>query len=197
MLGFKLRVGDLLVLIAAMGIGFALSARYWSDMAKLPPVDMMYAGWSGWQKYILLGVPVLMTLSSASISLRFFRSATPHTRYIRLAGSIAMLIVVATYIISATMSLILLGLGTNGPRSNILLALWIHGTSDVPQQIALAIAVAWSILAICGQWTRSLDAIDYICRSLGLMWIVLGFVVWAITLYDRLNLPPVPHIPSL
>jgi hypothetical protein len=166
--GFKLRIGDLLALIAALGIGFALSARYWSDMATLPPVDMMYAGWLGWPKHVLLGVPVLMTLSVASISLRFLRSETPRTRYIRLAGSIAMLSVVSIYIISTTMSLLLLGLGRAGQRPDVLLQFWILGTSEVPQQVALAIAVAWSVLAICGQWSRSLDAIDYICRSLGL-----------------------------
>jgi hypothetical protein len=188
-----LTVVDAMILVGAAAVGVATYRALAEPLRLLVPGPwLLDAPPRGWTFHSALGrartiqaltIPCALSWTLALPALRLRRR--PRTPWRRLARQPGMAACLAATLgtLWALACLTLMILTWSAPRPP--LAAWMaRGLERIFPPMGLAVAVAWSVLALAGLWRPVPDAIDRVGRALGVYWMIIG-VEWTSMIYFR------------
>jgi hypothetical protein len=169
---YRFRLGDLMVLIAAVGVGVALIMSFLSDTRSLPSVDRVW-GWSQLE-WIYASVLMLMALTLGLALTWIGRLHRPVRLFSQSPGAIACLL--ASVVIVAVAYHLAVNYATERVAADMQNVFWRIGywnaiIGDPPAAIGLLILAVWNLLVNSGNWRPEPTWIDRSCRVLGVCWI--------------------------
>jgi hypothetical protein len=173
-------------LIAALGVGLALGAKYhrclsvFDSFVRTEPNNVRVPGPREW---VYACVPSLIAVTVLLWPLRLVPPRPPSRRWTRLPGLTGSYVAAsALAIASAKAAVVWPGLQHNVHFADVgmlsageTIALRVVAAKDM---IGPAIAVSWLILWLGGGWRPEPTWIDRAGRVLGVVWLVLGLAGW-------------------
>jgi hypothetical protein len=177
---------DVMGLIAALGIGFALARGYWrcvSVLTYLVRSEPSNVGVPGPREWAYACVPSLLAVTSLLWPLRLMPPRPRLPRCARSPGLVPASVAIIALLIA--LAKVLLGL----PAFRHMGGFPGVGTVDLGELVSLrvvaakdmmgpAIAVSWLILWLGGGWRPERSWIDRTGRAFGVLWIAFGIVNW-------------------
>jgi hypothetical protein len=172
----RLKIADLMVLVAAIAAGIVLVTQFLSDTHSLPSVERVW-GWDQLEElYASLLMLVALTLGLAVTWIGRLRR--PVRPFSQTPGAVACLL--ASLVIIAVALHLAANYATESSSVNRQSVFWriqywraIIG--HPPTAIGLLILAVWNLLLMSGRWAAEPTWIDRTSRALGLCWIV-----WAV-----------------
>lgn len=180
---------DLAVLVASIAAGLALLRwrlafadvlRFFATISDAPPWRWTARSFSLRLSGLLdLAIPCALTGTAGVLALRLIPPRPPLSGLARLPGFVACSVFLA--VAALTVGSVIATLGVRGRLGGIkpaeLVTYFSAATGLAAQLGGLSVAVAWSVLAMAGQYRGEASLADRLGRLLGWFWIASGLIM--------------------